>query len=85
MKLYSWGTTFREETYTFINDIYLVSQMSLVLRAIQNHREDVNHLVQMVFPRMISQGSPMHRNLKTLIRDQNLKDIIMAVQRRIPR
>lgn len=51
----------------------------------QETRVDVNQQVLTVSQNLNNQRSAMYRKQKILIRDQNLKDNIMAVQRRIPR
>lgn len=51
----------------------------------QETHVDVNQQVLTVSQNLNNQRSAMYRKQKILIRDQNLKDNIMAVQRRIPR
>lgn len=51
----------------------------------QETHVDVNQQVLTVSQNLNNQRSVMYRKQKILIRDQNLKDNIMAVQRRIPR
>ena len=52
----------------------------------QNHQTNEKHQAQIAFQNSINrQAGPMHRKQKMLIRDQNLKDVILVIQRRIPR
>lgn len=63
---------------------FLFLQM-LQTNLFQETHVDVNQQVLTVSQNLNNQRSAMYRKQKILIRDQNLKDNIMAVQRRIPR
>lgn len=68
----------------FKNNKFLFLQM-LQTNLFQETHVDVNQQVLTVSQNLNNQRSAMYRKQKILIRDQNLKDNIMAVQRRIPR
>lgn len=68
----------------FKNNKFLFLQM-LQTNLFQETHVDVNQQMLTVSQNLNNQRSAMYRKQKILIRDQNLKDNIMAVQRRIPR
>lgn len=59
--------------------------MSPMVKSSQRPQKNENQLEQMVTLKMNNLESQVCKRQEVLIRDQNLKDNIMAVQRRIPR